>query len=195
MSVTAIRQKMVFTPQQQLENLLAAIARRDQQALAELYDQTHQAVFGLLCRLLPEYATTEEVLLEVYEEVWRQAALAIRQAGKAHCSPFVWLIQLARQRGIDRLKELPEQPLKTENKPARAIHLPENDWQTEQRHLVNRALMRLTLEQRRVLEFTYFNKLSYTETAARLGLLPGKVKAAIAAGMQSLKTCLQPHSS
>lgn len=191
MPVTAIRQKPAFTPQQHLETLLTAIACRDQKAMADFYDQTHQAAFGLLCRLLPERAIAEEVLLEVYEEVWREAGQAIR----AQCSPLVWLIQLARQRGLERLKESPRQTPEPERSPAITAHLPENDWLTRQRHMVNRALMRLTPEQRRAIEFIYFNRLTYTEAASQLGLPPGEVKTSITAGMQALKNCLQPHSA
>ncbi len=191
MPVTAIRQKMVSTPQLQFEDLLAAIARRDQSAMAEFYDQTHQAVFGLLCRLLPERATAEEVLLGVYEEVWREAVRAI----KTESSPLAWLIRLARRRALDRLKASGPQTIEPEKNSTPVDRSAENEPPAQQRLLINRALMRLTPEQRRLLEFTYFNGLSYTEAANRLGLPPNEVKTSIVAGMKTLKNFLPPHSS
>ncbi|MGH9801295.1 MAG: hypothetical protein ACRD82_13090, partial [Blastocatellia bacterium] len=131
MPVGAIQRKAACTPQQQLEDLLSAIARRDQQAMADFYDQTHRTVYGLLCRLLPERAIAEAVLLEVYEEVWREAARAI----KSQRMPLGWLIQLARQRALGRIKNSTRQKPGMETSPVRMNCLPEKDWLAEQRQL------------------------------------------------------------
>src|SRR5262245_10359726 len=78
-------------------DLIAAVARRDRAALASLYDHTHRLVFGLLLRLLPERGLAEEALIEVYQQVWRQAA----QFDARRHTPLAWLMMLARRRALE----------------------------------------------------------------------------------------------
>lgn len=80
--------------------LICGAASGDQHALAELYDATSRTVYGLLLRILVDASAAEEVLLDVYEQVWRQASQYSRERG----SPLAWLTTIARSRAIDRLR-------------------------------------------------------------------------------------------
>ena len=80
--------------------LIREAASGDQQALAALYDATSRTVYGLLLRILADASAAEEVLLDVYEQVWRQAASYNRERG----TPLAWLTTIARSRAIDRLR-------------------------------------------------------------------------------------------
>ena len=80
--------------------LLQAIARGDEASLARLYDQYRVILFGLLVRILNSREEAEDVLQEVFLQVWRRAADFDEERGR----PFTWLVTLARSRAIDRLK-------------------------------------------------------------------------------------------
>src|ERR1044071_6662709 len=74
------------------EELRRGAASGDEQALASLYDATSRTVYGLLLRILADASAAEEVLLDVYEQVWRQASQDSRERG----SPLAWLPTPAR---------------------------------------------------------------------------------------------------
>ena len=78
---------------------MKAIVRQDERALAELYDRYRVILFGLLVRILNSREEAEDVLQEVFLQVWRRAADFDESRGR----PFTWLVTLARSRGIDRL--------------------------------------------------------------------------------------------
>lgn len=80
--------------------LLHDIAGGDEPALARLYDQYRVILFGLLVRTLNSREEAEDVLQEVFLQVWRRAADFDETRGK----PFTWLVTLTRSRAIDRLR-------------------------------------------------------------------------------------------
>ena len=82
--------------------LLKAIAAHDEAALAQLYDRYRVILFGLLMRILNNREEAEDVLQEVFLQVWRKAADFDENRGR----PFTWLVTLGRSRGIDRLRSL-----------------------------------------------------------------------------------------
>src|SRR3989440_9637606 len=92
-------------------DLIRGVADADQQALASLYDATSRTVYGLLLRILADASTAEEVLLDVYAQVWRQAASYSAERG----SPLAWLTTIARSRAIDRLRRGRLQRQRTES--------------------------------------------------------------------------------
>src|SRR5258705_5513358 len=82
--------------------LLHAVARGDEAALARLYDAYRVILFGLLVRILNSRQEAEDILQDVFIQVWRRAGNFDEKRGK----PFTWLVTLARSRAIDRLRQL-----------------------------------------------------------------------------------------
>src|SRR5215207_10872885 len=80
--------------------MIKGITEEYNQALASLYEATSRTVYGLLLRILSDPSTAEEVLLDVYVQVWRQAKSYSAERGK----PLAWLTTIARSRAIDRLR-------------------------------------------------------------------------------------------
>ncbi len=78
--------------------LIARIARGDREAFSRLYDAFAGAAFGLIRRVLRDPGASEEVLQEVFWQVWREAA----QYDPGRGSPEAWLLMRARSRAIDR---------------------------------------------------------------------------------------------
>lgn len=179
---------------QETITLVGQIAQGDQGALARLYDNTNRLVYGLILRVLGDTGAAEEVLLDVYSQVWRQAAAYDLHRG----SPLAWLTTIARSRAIDRLRagwqtQQRQESLDVVTDRETAANSPEeNTVLSERQHLVKQALAQLSAEQREVIELAYYSGLSHTEIAERLGQPLGTVKTRTRLGMIKLRDALAP---
>ena len=170
--------------------LLKAIAARDEAALAQLYDRYDRILFGLLMRILNNREEAEDVLQETFIQVWRKAADFDETRGR----PFTWLVTLARSRAIDRLRTLASRERVAEAR-AREVSEEISDAATdalksEQRGLVSDALAKLPDEQKRPIMLAYFDGLTQSEIATRLGAPLGTVKTRMRTGMIRLRELL-----
>lgn len=176
-------------------NLLKAIARQDETALAELYDLYRGILFGLLVRILSSREEAEDVLQEVFLQVWRRAADFDENRGR----PFTWLVTLARSRGIDRLRSLAARErvaIAGAREPAEEVSDAVADaFRSEQKGLVNAALAQLPDEQQQPLMLAYFDGLTQSEIAARLGAPLGTVKTRMRSGLIKLRELLGKQSA
>ncbi|HYE76272.1 MAG TPA: sigma factor, partial [Blastocatellia bacterium] len=80
--------------------LLGQMSRGDQSAMGTFYDTTNRLVFGLVLRILNDRSTAEEVMIDIYAQVWRQAGTYDKSRG----TPLAWLTTIARSRALDRLR-------------------------------------------------------------------------------------------
>jgi len=180
-------------PEPEQENdveLLKAIAARDEAALAQLYDRYRTILFGLLMRILNNREEAQDVLQETFLQVWRKAADFDESRGR----PFTWLVTVARSRGIDRLRTLASRERVAEAG-AREVSEEVSDaatdaFKSEQRGLVSDALAKLPDEQKRPIMLAYFDGLTQSEIATRLGSPLGTVKTRMRTGMIRLRELL-----
>ena len=165
------------------------VIARDPGALGELYDAHSRRLFGLILRILKDRGEAEEVLQEVFVQAWTRASTYSVGLG----SPAGWLLGIARNRAIDRLRAdsvrvraveaVPEPP------PAET---PERSAAVGERHRdVQRALDALPSDQRELIEQAYFFGFTHSELAARFSLPIGTVKTRIRTGMLSLRGHLE----
>ena len=183
---------MQAEPSQIADNdLLHAIARGDEAALAACYDRYRLILFGLILRILHDREEAEDCLQEVFLQVWRRARDFDESRGRA----FTWLVTIARSRALDRLRASGSRlRLATE-----AAQVPRDEVgdaaaeavQSEPGAIVRTALAALPEEQRRTLLLAYFEGLTQTEIAARLGDPLGTVKTRMRAGMIKLRELLK----
>jgi len=170
--------------------VLHAIARGDEQALAHLYDRYRLILFGLVNRILSSREEAEDVLQEVFIQVWRRAADFDELRGR----PFTWLVTVARSRAIDRLRSLAARErvaTASASDPAEAVSDAADDtFRSEQRGVVVSALTQLPDEQKTTLVLAYFEGLTQSEIAARLGAPLGTVKTRMRSGMIKLRELL-----
>jgi RNA polymerase sigma-70 factor (ECF subfamily) len=170
--------------------LLKAIAARDEAALAQLYDRYRTILFGLLMRILNNREEAGDVLQEVFLQVWRKAGDFDENRGR----PFTWLVTLGRSRAIDRLRTLAARDRVAEASAKEAVEdfsdAATDAFKSEQRGLVNKALAQLPDEQKRPLMLAYFDGLTQSEIAARLGAPLGTVKTRMRTGMMNLRELL-----
>lgn len=170
--------------------ILRAVADGDEQALGQLYDRYRLILFGLILRILHSQAEAEDVLQEVFLQVWRRASSFDETRGR----PFTWLVTLARSRAIDRLRSLGSRD-RTATESAREVIDSISDAATdaiksEQSAVVRRALAELPEEQRRSLVLAYFEGLTQTEIAERLNTPLGTIKTRMRSGMTRLRELL-----
>ncbi len=171
-------------------DLLHAVARGDEGALARLYDQYRVILFSLLLRILNSREEAEDVLQEVFLQVWKRAGDFDDTRGR----PFTWLVTLARSRGIDRIRQLgARQRLAdsaAQNAPDEASDAVTDTLHSEQKEIVARALASLPEEQRRTLNLAYFEGLTQSEIAEKLDTPLGTVKTRMRSGMIKLRELL-----
>jgi RNA polymerase sigma-70 factor, ECF subfamily len=174
---------------------LSRIAVGDQIALASFYDSTNSRVFSLILRILTNHSNSEEVLVDVYLQVWRQAANYRIERG----TPMVWLMTIARSRALDRLRAGRQerqcnQPLDLASELRSFEALPDSSAiNHEHQQIIRKALMTLSIEQRQALELAYFSGLSQSEIAEKIGKPLGTVKTRLRLGMMKLKNVLAPQ--
>jgi len=182
---------------QEWAQLIALTAQGDQTALATFYDRTSPQVFGLIYKILNNHEAAEEVTLDVYTQVWRQAHTYDATRG----APGAWLMTLARTRAIDRFRAGAAEHGRIESLDAVKLFAsgddtPEQDVEDqERRRYVQQALAVLTAEQREAVALAYFYGLSQSEIAEKLQLPLGTVKTRIRSGMIKLREALAPYES
>ena len=176
--------------------LVAAIARQEQEAIERLYDRYHIMVYHLARKILNAPDRAEEVVYDVFWQVWREAGRYDGQRG----SVGAWLTTLVRSRAIDALRirkvqsstiddvELAERSLLTD-----PTQNPEEHTSLEQRAvLVRMAIETLPSEQREALELAFFRGLSHSEIAEHLDEPIGTIKTRIRTAMLRLRDRLRP---
>ncbi len=170
--------------------LLKVVAAKNEAALGQLYDRYRLILFGVLMRILNNREEAEDVLQEVFLQVWRRASDFDENRGK----PFTWLVTLARSRGIDRLRSLASRERVATagaNEASDEVSDAATDAiRAEQRGVVNDALSQLPDEQKRPLMLAYFEGLTQTEIAYKLGAPLGTVKTRMRSGMMKLRELL-----
>ncbi|HKO97216.1 MAG TPA: sigma-70 family RNA polymerase sigma factor [Pyrinomonadaceae bacterium] len=170
--------------------LLHAVARGDEVALARLYDQYRVILFGLLLRILNSREEAEDVLQDVFIQVWRRARDFDEKRGK----PFTWLVTLTRSRAIDRLRLLGARNRLAEsaskNKSDEVSDALSDTIRSGQRELVKKALDELPTEQKEALVLAYYDGLTQSEIASQLGTPLGTVKTRMRSGMNKLRGLL-----
>jgi RNA polymerase sigma-70 factor (ECF subfamily) len=179
---------------QDLISLVELVATGDQSALGALYDATNRLIYSLILRVLGDVSSAEEVLIDVYTQVWRQAASYDANRG----APLAWMATIARSRAIDRLRSGWQDQRRKESlevlgdAPTNAASPEEMTAESERRKFVREALNLLTPEQREVIELAYYSGLSHSEIAEKLKQPLGTVKTRTRLGMMKLREALTP---
>jgi len=173
-------------PPSHTEGLLRRLTRGDQAALGEFYDLYAGLVNGLALRILRDATEAEDVVQEVFVQVWRQAERYDPSRGSAEA----WLCTIARTRSLDRLRR------RVSRREDQGDALPSASAapRPEESLAVRKALETLSADQRRALELAYYEGLTQTEIAARLGEPLGTVKTRIRTAMIRLRDVLGPAS-
>jgi RNA polymerase sigma-70 factor, ECF subfamily len=185
----AVRTTELTERGEMLAGLLGQIARKNEGALAELYDRTSPLVYGLALRMVRERCAAEEITQDVYMHVWRRADTFDPARGNV----LSWIATISRSRAIDRLRSSKARLSREENREVMDdFRNPSPDpehasSESERARFVSRFLSQLPADQRSVIELAFFSALTHSEIASRTGLSLGTTKARIRSGMIQLR--------
>ena len=178
-------------------DLLQKIGQGDRRSFEALYDRFSGVLFSTAYRVLNNLEAAEDVLQDVFIQIWEKAALYDPARGK----PMTWAITLTRNKAIDRLRSTQRRNRLQED----LLHESETVEQFDDRSsfdalssletggMVRAAIQKLSKDQRDAIELAFFSSLTQTEISERLGEPLGTVKARIRRGMMKLKDLLGSH--
>ncbi len=176
-------------------DLMSRVAARDGSAFARLFEVHAPVTLGLLQRILGARGEAEEVLQEVFLQIWMQAD---RYDGD-RSTPRGWILMLARSRALDRLRRREsarrrEEAAGEESGEAVSPVGTERLESQEMKRQVGYALGALSPDQRRCIELAFFEGLTHTQIAERLEAPLGTVKSRILLGMNKLRQALSAQA-
>lgn len=179
-------------------DLLRRIAAQDREALSELYDAVAKLLFSTSFRILGDAHEVEEVIQDVFLQIWNKAASFDPALG----TPLHWTLGITRNRSIDRLRSRQRRAQMHE----RLLHLGETDFlarhvgesgaglSAEELAAIRAAVNTLPADQRRMLDLAFFGGMTHAEIAAATGEPLGTIKARIRRAMLKLRDTLQAYA-
>lgn len=186
-----------FSPRKDADadrQILTAVAGGSADALERLYDRYASTAYGLARRILAQPDLAEEVVQDVFAQVWREAS----RYDAARASVAGWIVLLTRTRAIDRLRARrarPDQdrgvepagvpPLTTPDRSPEQVAISSEDARS-----VRAALEQLPEEQRSLVDLAYYEGLTHSEIAARTGVPLGTIKTRLRTAMTTLRGAL-----
>lgn len=176
----------------QLVAALHRVAEGDRVALRHVYEDTAAKLFGICLRILNDRSEAEDVLQEVYLTVWRRAGAF----DESRASPITWLVAIARNRAIDRLRsirvarlsdpiDVAEQIADTAPLAVEAIEAAQDKARLEG------CLDELEAHQAEAIRAAFLRGLTYDELARQTGVPLGTMKSWIRRGLAKLRACLE----
>lgn len=171
---------------------LVQAGQGDRSAFRTVYEATSAKLFGVCLRILPDRQTAEDVLQDTYVTVWRKAA----SFDASRASPITWLVTIARNRAIDRLRSAA--PMKNAAPVEDAHDLADSGplasdvvEQADEAARLNGCLETLEDRARAVIRTAFFEGATYDELARRENVPLGTMKSWIRRGLMRLRSCLE----
>lgn len=180
-------------------SLLKKIAGGDRQSFDEFTERYEGVIYATALKVLRHPEDARDVTQDVLVKIWDKAATYSRGKGR----PLTWVATMTRNRAIDRMRTFQcqsrlqdrlEGEAKTEV-PREQESAADDVCREEEGAMIRSAVMRLSREQREVIEMAYFAGLTQSEIADSIGAPLGTVKARIRRGVQRLRTLLSPKLS
>ena len=163
--------------------LLERVRRGDENAMAALYDRYSKIVYSVSLRVLRDVAAAEDVLQEIFMQVWRNPGAFLETKG----SLGGWLAVVARNRSIDALRRRRPTDQVEEVALASPFNLAEEAERNNMMERARAAIVHLPAEQRKMLEMAFFDGLTHTEIAEMTGDPLGTVKTRIRSALLTLR--------
>jgi len=168
--------------------LVFRLQRRDPQALGELYDRYGRIVFSVILRVVRDGAIAEDLVQETFLRVWNRVQGF--DAEKGAIAP--WLLAVARNRAIDYLRSVAGRErnaleFEETDHPALFVDMEHEILTSDKARVIKGAMEKLNANQRQVIELAYFEGLSQTEMAERMGQPLGTVKTWVRTALKNLR--------
>lgn len=177
--------------------LLQRVAQGDRVSFETLYDRFSGVLFSTAYRVLNNQEAAEDVLQDVFIQIWEKAPLYDPARGK----PMTWAVTLTRNKAIDRLRSTVRRHRLQDDVEREAETFEQFDDRSsfdavaegETNQIVRDAIQKLSKDQREAIELAFFSSLTQTEIAERLHEPLGTIKARIRRGMMKLREILNPE--
>jgi len=177
--------------------LLRRVAQGDRVSFETLYDRFSGVLFTTAYRVLNNQEAAEDVLQDVFIQIWEKAPLYDPARGK----PMTWAVTLTRNKAIDRLRSTVRRNRLQDEVEREAENFEQFDGRSsfdavaagETNQIVRDAIQKLSKDQREAIELAFFSSLTQTEIAERLNEPLGTIKARIRRGMMKLREVLNPE--
>lgn len=176
--------------------LLLRIRHRDEKAFESLYREQAGILLATILRLVRNRSLAEEVLQEVFLEVWTKSEGFRPDAGTGRS----WLITICRRRAVDRIRSVQAQQDRDFSAGVKEVYDVEPDVQTHVLDQVeavrmNTALKQLPTEQATAIAMAYYQDLSHSQIATELQAPLGTIKSRIRDGMKRLRAHLEVNDA
>jgi RNA polymerase sigma-70 factor (ECF subfamily) len=177
--------------------LLKRIGQGDRQSFEQLYERFSGVLFSTAYRVLNNQEAAEDVLQDVFVQIWEKAPLYDPARGK----PLTWAVTLTRNKSIDRLRSVQRRNRLHDDVEKQAATVEQFDDRSsldavngvERAQMIRAAIGKLSAEQRQAIELAFFSGLTQTEIAERLNEPLGTIKARIRRGMMRLREVIEPQ--
>jgi RNA polymerase sigma-70 factor, ECF subfamily len=166
---------------------MSAIRARNQEAMAQLYDRYSPVVYAVALRVLGEAAAAEDVLQEIFMQLWRNPASF--DASRGNLAP--WLAVIARNRALDILRKRRPQSEISETVVSVEIDLAAGADRKRVAEKVRATMQQMPAPQRSALEMAYFEGYSHSEISQKTGEPLGTIKTRIRTGLIMLRRALE----
>ena len=167
--------------------LLANVQSGDEQAMGTLYDRYSKIVYSVSLRVLRDPSSAEDVLQEIFMQLWRSPESFVASRG----SLGGWLAVVARNRSIDALRRKRPTDSMDDIVIASSFNLAKDSERTLLIEKARAVIHLLPPEQRKTLEMAFFDGLTHSEIAEMTGEPLGTVKTRIRSGLTTLRKALQ----
>jgi RNA polymerase sigma-70 factor, ECF subfamily len=168
--------------------LLTRMGQRDENAMEDVFRRYSGAVYSVALRILHDTGQAEDVMQEIFLQLWRKPAAFVQARG----SLGAWLVVVARNRAIDLLRRRKPSDSVDDVVLASPINVADEAERNTMMEKVRRVIADLPAEQRKSLELAYFEGLSHTEIASRTGDPLGTVKTRVRQALITLRKAFQP---
>jgi RNA polymerase sigma-70 factor (ECF subfamily) len=167
--------------------LLVLVQKGDEQAMASIFDRYSKVVYSVALRVLRDPSAAEDVLQEIFMQIWRNPDTFIATRG----SLGGWLAVVSRNRSIDALRRRRPTDSIEEMQFASSYNLANEAEQNSLMEKARGAIQLLPTEQRKTLEMAFFDGLTHAEIAEMTGDPLGTVKTRIRSGLTTLRKAFQ----
>ncbi|PWU12145.1 MAG: RNA polymerase subunit sigma-24 [Terriglobia bacterium] len=169
-------------------DLIVRLQRRDPQALADLYDRYGRLAYSLILRVVRDTGVAEDLVQETFLRVWNRVQAFDVEKG----SIGPWLLAVARNRAIDYLRSTTGRArnsleLEATEHPSLYTDMEKDLLVSDKARRIKAAMQKLSPNQREVIELAYFEGLSQTEMAQRMGQPLGTVKTWVRTALKNLR--------
>ena len=171
------------------EELAKRLQQRDPQAMADLYDRFGRLAYSVILAIVRDAGVAEDLVQETFLRVWNR--MNAFEAGKGALGP--WLLAIARNRAIDYIRSVQSRMQRNtyefdvREHPSLFVDMEKDVLNTDSARVIRKALEKLTENQRKVIELAYYEGLSQSEMAERMGQPLGTVKTWVRTALQLLR--------